>query len=259
MKDIKKYLDEEREGTYGFYFKDLDGNYTYGYNEEVPMTSAGCMKLILAVLVLKKVEAGEFSMEELIAVKEEDKHAGSGILREFIERPYTIRELIAAMVIVGDNTATYKLMSLLGQDQINSMFEDLGLTHTSLSTSPGAADNKTTARDLGRVIELLYAGSYLNKAHSDYILGILRSRGKSKIAFFLPNQLNEQFASKTGDAQGIENEVALINTPTGNFVLSIMASDLPNSVYGQVSLAKAGSMAYYSVMENWDSNGAPQE
>ena len=49
MKDIKKYLDEERDGKYSFYFEDLDGGYTYGYNQTVPQTSAGCMKLMLAV------------------------------------------------------------------------------------------------------------------------------------------------------------------------------------------------------------------
>lgn len=252
MKDIKKYLDEEREGKYSFYFEDLDGSYTYGYNESEPKTSAGCMKLMLAVVFLKKVEAGAFSLDELVPIKESDKKGGSGILGDFIERTYTIRELISSMLIIGDNTATYKLMTLLGIDQINQLFKELGLTNTTISNSPGSEGNKTTAEDMARTIKALYKKSYLNDKHSDYILDLIRRRVKSKIAFYLPNEIRPQFASKTGDGVGIENEVALINTESGNFVFSIMATDLPNSVYGMISLAKAGMMIWNNIHENWN-------
>ncbi|MPM44023.1 hypothetical protein SDC9_90701 [bioreactor metagenome] len=252
MKDIKKYLDEERDGKYSFYFEDLDGAYTYGYNQDVPQTSAGCMKLMLAVAFLKKVEEGMFSMDELVPIKDEDKKPGSGILYEFIERTYTIRELISSMLVVGDNTATYKLMTLLGVDQINIMFREMGLTHTHISNLPGNESNTTTASDMAKIIKLLYQKNYLTEKHSDYIIDLIRRRVKSKIAFYLPNKVRNQFASKTGDAPGIENEVALINTESGNFVFSIMSHDLPNSVYGMISLAKAGMMIWNSVHENWE-------
>ena len=48
MKEIKKYL-ETRIGTYAFFFEDLQSGFCYGYNENVQMTSAGCMKLPIAV------------------------------------------------------------------------------------------------------------------------------------------------------------------------------------------------------------------
>ncbi|PKK39598.1 hypothetical protein ABB02_01158 [Clostridiaceae bacterium JG1575] len=259
MKDIKKYLDEEREGRYAFYFEDLDGDYTYGYHQDAPKTSAGCMKLIVAVVFLKKVEEGAFSMDELVPIKDEDKQPGNGILREFIERTYTIRELLTSMLIVGDNTSTYKLMSLMGPKNLNAMFQEMGLTHTVLTDTPGHSDNKTTAKDLAQVIKVLYQKSYLNEKHSDFILDLLRQRVKSKVAFYLPNRVRDQFASKTGDSFGIENEVALINTSQGNFVFSIMADELPNSVYGMISLAKAGMMIWNNIHENWDQLKEGQE
>ena len=48
MKEIKKYL-ESRIGKYSFFFEDLKSGYVYGYNENVPMIAAGCMKLPIAV------------------------------------------------------------------------------------------------------------------------------------------------------------------------------------------------------------------
>ncbi len=52
MKQIKKYL-ESRIGHYSFFFEDLKSGYTYGYNENVQMVAAGCMKLPIAVSLIK--------------------------------------------------------------------------------------------------------------------------------------------------------------------------------------------------------------
>ena len=258
MKDIKKYLDEERDGKYSFYFEDLDGGYTYGYNESELKTSAGCMKLMLAVVFLKKVEDGAFSLDELVPIKDSDKKAGSGILGDFIERTYTLRELVSSMLVIGDNTAANKLMNLIGVDQINALFKGLGLINTTISNTPGSEGNKTTAEDMATTIKALYKKSYLNEKHSDYIVDLIRRRVKSKIAFYLPNEKRVQFASKTGDGVGIENEVALINTESGNFIFSIMSNDLPNSVYGMISLAKAGMMIWNNIHENWNGIKTPE-
>ena len=54
MKEIKRYL-ESRIGTYAFFFEDLESGFTFGYNENVQMTSAGCMKLPIAVSLIKYI------------------------------------------------------------------------------------------------------------------------------------------------------------------------------------------------------------
>lgn len=251
MKEVKKFLDEEREGSYSFVFLDLDGEYVYKYNENKQMTSAGCMKLIVAVAVLKEVENGSLAMDEFIAIKEADKKPGSGILREFIERNYTLKELITVMLVDGDNTATYKLMQLLGIEKINNIFKEMGLSNTVLTENPGVVDNLTTANDLSLVLKHLYKNSYLNKTNSQFIVELLRQRVKSKIAYYLDYKVRTMFASKTGDGEGIENEVALINTPNGNFAFVILSCDLPNSVYGMVSLARAGMMVWNTINDSW--------
>ena len=55
MKEIKKYL-ESRIGKYAFFFEDLKSGFCYGYNENVYMTAAGCMKLPIAVSVIKQLK-----------------------------------------------------------------------------------------------------------------------------------------------------------------------------------------------------------
>lgn len=51
VKEVEKYL-KSRTGKYGFFFEDLYSGYSYGYNENVKLISAGCMKLPIAVALL---------------------------------------------------------------------------------------------------------------------------------------------------------------------------------------------------------------
>jgi len=69
MKEVRRYL-EERLGKYSFYFEDMKSGFVYGYNEHVKMTSAGCMKLPVAMTVLKEAEEGKLSLETNILWKE---------------------------------------------------------------------------------------------------------------------------------------------------------------------------------------------
>ena len=67
MNCIKKYL-ETREGRYSFYFEDLRSGYSYGYNENVSMTAAGCMKLPIAISLIKAKEDKKVNFMDKIKV-----------------------------------------------------------------------------------------------------------------------------------------------------------------------------------------------
>lgn len=100
MKEIKKYL-ESRIGMYSFYFEDLSSGFTYGYNENVQMVSAGCMKLPIAVSLIKDVEDGNVTFLDKVNIDVDDKVYGTGIIHEFNSRDYTIFELLVAMLKIG--------------------------------------------------------------------------------------------------------------------------------------------------------------
>lgn len=95
MKEIKKYL-ESRMGTYGFFFEDLKSGFVYGYNENVQITAAGCMKLPIAVSLIKAVEDKKYDFLDKIKIESKDKVYGTGIIHEFSEREYTLFELLVA-------------------------------------------------------------------------------------------------------------------------------------------------------------------
>ena len=131
MKEIKKYL-ESRIGNYSFFFEDLSSGYVYGYNENVKMTAAGCMKLPIAMALIKEEELGNLSFLDKVKIESKDKVYGTGIIHEFNEREYTVFELLVAMLIQSDNTATNKIIDILTIEKINRVIKEIGLKNTEL-------------------------------------------------------------------------------------------------------------------------------
>ena len=256
MKEIKKYF-ESRAGKYSFYFEDISSGYVYGYNENVPMIAAGCIKLPIALALLKEVERGIYTLEDKHYINESDKVFGTGIIYELGEREYTLRELLAAMVIQSDNTASNKIISLLGMKKINNNFKELGLKNTSLNSktsdvSKDQEENISTSYDLSLCWKALSNNTYLSKENSEELIKLLsRQQLKSKSTLYIAEDLKSYISNKTGDKPSIENDTMLIRLQKGNFTFTVMSSEIPNSVYGLVTLAKAGKMMWDSINNLW--------
>lgn len=258
MKEIKKYL-ETRVGAYSFFFEDLASGYSYGYNENVKMISAGCMKLPIAIALMKDEELGKVDYLDKVKVESKDKVFGTGIIHEFGEKEYTIFELLVVMLIQSDNTAANKIIDIVGMERINEVIKEVGMKNTELNrktaderTYNEDLENYTSAKDLCKIWHCLYKSEYLNKENSQMLIDILsRQQIKNKLALYIPDNLKYEISSKTGDKQGVENDTALIHTGKGDFAVTLMSSDIPNSVYGTITLAKSGKMVWDNIMNKW--------
>lgn len=258
MKEIKKYL-ESRIGTYGFFFEDLKSGFIYGYNENVKITAAGCMKLPIAVSLIKAVEKNKINFLDKINISVEDKVYGTGIIHEFNEREYTVFELLVAMLIQSDNTAANKIINMITIEEINNNLKEMGLNNTILNRrttderkDKGDIENITSAFDLSMIWKQLYNKTYLNDENSQMLIDILtRQQIKNKLALYIPDDLKYEISSKTGDKSGVENDTELIRVPKGDFTCTILSMGIPNSVYGTVTLAKCGKMVWDNISNKW--------
>jgi beta-lactamase class A len=251
MKEIKRYL-ESKEGKYSFYFEDLKSGYTYGFNEDVEMLAAGCIQLPIAIVLMKEVEQKNISLEDKVRITDEDKVYGSfGIIHEFSEKEYTIKELLMAMLIQSDNTAAGKIINILGMDNINNSIRKLGLKSTRVNKYPSDVklnnqkENITTSYDLSKCLKLLHNNLALSGEYSNLILNALkRHQLASRIPFYFPRDIQLKIANKIGTLECVENDTALLNLPKGNFVFTVMSNDLPTNVYGITTISRAGKMVF---------------
>lgn len=259
MKGIKKYL-ESRIGEYAFFFEDLKSGYVYGFNENVSMTAAGCMKLPIAISLIKAVEDKKVDFMDRIKIENSDMVYGTGIIHEFNERDYTVFELLVIMLIQSDNTAANKIIDIVGMEQINVDILNMGLKNTKLNRKTADerlvvsdVENITSAHDLSRMWKHLHDGTFLSKVNGQMLIDILRRQQiKNKLALYIPDDLKMEISSKTGDKKGVENDTALIQLSKGTFACTVLSQGIPNSVYGTVTLAKCGKMMWDEVMNNWN-------
>jgi beta-lactamase class A len=260
MKIIKKYLDT-REGKYSFYFEEIETGYLYGMHENKEMVSAGCIKLPLAMVLLKEVENGKIQLESKIKIELEDKiHGVNGIIHEFSGKEYTLFDLFIAMLIQSDNTAANKIIEVLGMERINQLFKDMGIRNTKLKRittdiklEQDELENTTTSYDLSKCFKLLYLKQYLNEENCNLIINILKKQQvTNKIPFYVPREIQHNIASKGGSLENVENDTALIIIPKGKFIFTVMANNLPNNVYGITTISRVGKMVWDVIDKDWE-------
>ncbi|MGH4118438.1 serine hydrolase [Clostridium sp.] len=260
MKVIKKYLDT-REGTYSFYFEEINSGYLYGFNENKEMLSAGCIKLPLAMVLLKEVQNGTIELQSKIKIEENDKIQGSnGIIHEFACKEYSLFELLIAMLMQSDNTAANKIIEILGMDRIGEMFKEMGLKNTNLKRittkvrlGKDELENTSSSLDLSKCFKLLYLKQYLNEENSNLLINILKKQQRTnKIPFYIPRDIQENIANKGGSFECVENDNTLIMIPKGNFLFTVMANNLPNNVYGITTISRVGKMIWDIIDKDWN-------
>lgn len=258
MNEVKKYL-YTRLGEYSFYFEDIDSGYTYSLNEKNSMPSASCIKVPIAIALLKEFENGKVNLEDKIKINREDMVGGNGVISELDESEYSYRELLKLMLIQSDNTATNKIIDVIGMERINDTIKELKLNNTSLrkkmedsESLEDGLDNCTSSLDMSKCFKILYKASYLNSSNSKYIIDILRKqKDRNKIPYYIPEEEWKNIAHKTGTLACIENDSGLIMHNNGTFTFTVLSKGLPNNIYGVITLAKVGRILWDIVEKSW--------
>jgi beta-lactamase class A len=158
--------------NYTVYIKVLGEDFEIGISEDELFYPASIYKVPIAILVLKDIEDGRYTLQKQLAIKEENKfYASDNLYYKENGTLLTVEELLWYMIHYSDNTAWDMLMdNLLGSTkEIDVRIEEeLGLENTQK-----APEFQTTAKEVGEAFEGIYNGEYLNKENSEYLLELL--------------------------------------------------------------------------------------
>ncbi|HSR70524.1 MAG TPA: class A beta-lactamase [Acidobacteriota bacterium] len=98
-------------------------------SQRFPMAST--YKIAIAVALLRKVEAGELTLQERVELKETDLRPGSGTIASHLKHPGVVlplSNLLELMLILSDNSATDLVLAKAGGPQaVTAALRELGV------------------------------------------------------------------------------------------------------------------------------------
>ena len=219
-------------GVLGVAAMDLSsGRLVVARNAEAQFPQASSIKIPIMMEVFSQIDSGRLKLSQPVALQPVDSVGGSGHLYLLLKagKPVTqtLEELITAMIVTSDNTATNKLIALVGMDSVNRMLDGIGLTKTRLRRImlDGAAaerndENVSTPLEMVRLMAALH-GSKTKSAGT--MLGILKGVTADLRAVVPPEVA---VASKPGELTGVHCETGIVYLQGRPFAVSIASTFL---------------------------------
>jgi beta-lactamase class A len=232
--------------TWGVYVKSLETGEEVAINADRQMETMSTIKIPLMVEVLEQVKAGRFKLTDKYTFVQADSQPGTGTIQRLDPGAVmTVKDLVTMMIIVSDNTATEVLYRMVGgPDVVTRRMSAMGLKTTRAMNVPSKwfpqlraaaspeqfyRDGKypfgfTTAREMGRLLEMMERGTLVDKPSSDLMLQIMRGQlYRTRIPRFVTGY---RIPHKTGDfLPHVADDVGMLEADGRTIILSIYTND----------------------------------
>lgn len=236
--DILAAIDREVgafSGAFGCYAHNLGTGDEVCYAADAVMPAASAVKVVVLLALYGRVLQGELEIDRRVTIRETDVLPGSGVLQQLTPGfQLTLEDLARLMIVVSDNVATAKLLSLIGIERVNHAAREAGLKETRyvLPADPAGgprAHSLSTPRELSRLMELIAVDGILTPGACAAMRAHLgRQLYLDQIPRFLPfnpyaasaAQEPVRVMNKTGFSVGVRTDTAIIEADGERFVLS---------------------------------------
>lgn len=263
VEDLEK-ASRAYSGRVGIYIKDLETGKSWEYNADRKFPSASLIKVPIMAAVFESIRAGRLSLDTQIKLTRGLRVGGSGSLKWVREgTSLSVMEIIYKMITESDNTATKMLIDSVGMDYLSGAFRAMGLEQTnitpegmSLSSRPVRRENYTTAREMGGLMERIYAGKLVDREASEFMLDVLKhTKSRSRLRRGLP--LGWEIGHKTGLLRKACHDVGVVFSPRGDFVIAVLTSEVPSYSSAKTFIARVAKLTYKYYKIDADFAGGP--
>jgi len=223
----------------------------FSHNKDADVVAASLIKLPVLAAVFSAVKEGVFSLDQDVIVQRKDITGGSGIIKAK-KFPFTLKlsDLLKIMISRSDNTATNKIIELLGFDYLNLKFKELGLRDTSISrkmmdfsSRKKGIENYTSPRDTVYLLEKIYKEKLIAKRLSRLaLLWLKQQKVNDRLPRYLPKET--VVAHKTGLEKGIVHDAGIVFSPAGDYVICIMLSNADSYKKAKKIIAQLSLLTY---------------
>lgn len=267
LQELKTDIDsmiKTTEGTFAVAFKDISTGENILINEGRTFHAASTMKTPVMVELFKQAEAGKFSLEDSLLVKNSFRSIVSGnafsldINQDSGDKLYSqigskvsIRDLMVDMIINSSNLATNLLIELVDAKKVTATMRSLGAEDIlilrgveDIEAYEAGLSNTTTAYDLLLLFERMAQGNYISEEANAEMLEVLLRQQHNDI---IPAQLPEgtKVAHKTGSITGVRHDSGLVLLPDGRkYVLVLLSDELEDPEKGIETMATISRMVF---------------
>lgn len=228
-------------------------------NEHDVFPSASVIKVPMLVELMFQRDEGRLSLDEVFRLREADKVAGSGVLKELHEGlQVTLRDLAVLMIILSDNTATNLVVDRIGMENVNERMRGLGLKSITLARKMYdwerqrlGQENLITPHEMMHLLCAIAAGRISSKSTSEEMVDIMaRQQYRDKIPLLLPK--DTRVANKTGSISRVTHDTGVVYAPKGPFVLCVLASEVEDVRRAERAIAEVSLAVYNDFAEASD-------
>lgn len=234
---------------YSIYIKDLNTKDLCCINENEIVPSASIIKLYIMGAVLELASKKNIDLNQRISITKEEKVPFS-IISLLDDNSYTINDLIMLMIIQSDNTATNKLIDIIGIKSINEFSEKSGFKNTTLqrkmmdfSSRIDGKENLTNVCDVAIFLEMIYRGELINKDFSEFTVNFLKEQlDNSMMRINLPDELI--IAHKTGDLEYLKHDAGIVYTSSKDYIFIMFTWDAVSDNYARNIIGNISKITY---------------
>jgi beta-lactamase class A len=243
--------DGNLDGVMGVAIEDLATGQKYLLHENEVFPQASSIKIAILAELYRQAQEGKLKLTDVYKVNASDLVADSRIMNGLTPgvTQLTLRDLATMVAAVSDNSAANILIDQVGMENVNSLLDSLGLTHTrlrrkmmDLKAAGEGRENISTPSDMMTLLENIYRGKVLNKALADDFFNILSVRKNSWIPRDLPEDL--KVADKDGELEGVRTNSGIIFLDKRPYILCIMTTYLRRERDGEEAISKISLDAY---------------
>lgn len=210
-------------------------------NQNYRMLPASLTKVPVAMMVMRRIEQGTLSFDQILELKDEDRDSKWGEMYKLpVGTKMSLREVIEKSLTLSDNTAHKMLYRLVGVEEAQDMSQELNLED--LFDKEG----KISAREYAKLLRSLYSSSYLKAEYSQQLLDLMTH---DQVVKFLIRGLGSdvKYAHKFGESSAIYSylDAGIVYVPNRPYVLVVMVHDEA----GQVKMSRelAGEQIFEKV------------
>ena len=240
-------------GRVAIYLQNLKNGQTWAYHPNDLFPAASLIKVPIMISVFERIHEGDLSLTQTMTLRRHNRVGGSGTLKWKPDGTrLTISQLLDHMIRESDNTAANMLIEAVGGiPYVQSQLPKVGLVYTgihrqgmSLRSGHVARENYTTAKEMALMLRKIYDGKMIDPASSrlmlDYLL--LKKPEASRLGKGLP--WGWEIAHKTGLERRACHDAAIILTPHGDFLLTVLTGSNPSYRPAKNFITKIGRLTY---------------